>query len=71
MYSKPGWDGSTWGPLLEKAWAKVNGNYENIEAGSPSEGVKFLTNAPSFFIDLADYANPLNDTWNVINDGAL
>lgn len=26
-------DGSLWAVLLEKAWAKINGNYENINYG--------------------------------------
>jgi len=28
-----GSDGSIWGPLLEKAWAKTNVNYEMTEGG--------------------------------------
>jgi hypothetical protein len=26
-------DGDVWGPILEKAWAKMNGNYEMINNG--------------------------------------
>jgi len=44
-FAKVGKDYSIWGPLLEKAWAKVNGNYENIEGGNVVEAVSFLTNA--------------------------
>jgi hypothetical protein len=36
-----------WGPLLEKAWAKVNGNYETISGGFGMEPFTFLTNVPS------------------------
>ena len=33
FFAKMGSDGSLWGPLLEKLWAKINGNYELIQAG--------------------------------------
>ena len=38
-----------WVQLLEKAWAKVNGNYENTITGLPSEALKALTGAPVEF----------------------
>ena len=28
-------DGALWGPLLEKGFAKLQGNYENIVGGDP------------------------------------
>jgi len=34
-------------PLLEKAFAKVNINYEMISSGSQAEAAKFLTGAPA------------------------
>ena len=40
-------DGSLWGPMIEKIWAKVNGNYENINEGSVTEGYDFMLGAPS------------------------
>lgn len=39
-----------WVLLLEKAWAKVNENYENVEAGDAVEALSFLTGAPSITI---------------------
>ena len=36
---------STWGPYLEKAFAKVNGNYEMIAGGTVPQGLYFLTGA--------------------------
>ena len=41
-----GSDGALWGPLVEKVFAKLNGNYENIGYGFPAEAYNFLTNVP-------------------------
>ena len=43
-----------WAPILEKVWAKVNGNYENINNGDSTESIAFFTNAPSRRYDLTD-----------------
>ena len=32
-FAQPGDGGNMWGPILEKAWAKVKGAYENSEGG--------------------------------------
>ncbi|CDW90945.1 calpain family cysteine protease containing protein [Stylonychia lemnae] len=50
-YTKPifaglGLDGAMWGPLLEKAWAKANVNYERIEGGHGFQPLDFLSSAP-------------------------
>jgi len=47
-----GLDNSMWGPLLEKAWAKANVNYESIIGGRVFEGWDFLTSAPHQIIRL-------------------
>ena len=39
--------GSVWVMLLEKAWAKLFGNYERIESGIPREVLRALTGAPT------------------------
>ena len=36
--------------LLEKAWAKLFGSYERIEAGIPREVLRALTGAPTKII---------------------
>ncbi|CAD8192249.1 unnamed protein product [Paramecium pentaurelia] len=50
-YNKPaftrGKDQEIWVMVIEKAWAKVFGSYENIEAGFPSEVLRTLTGAPT------------------------
>ena len=46
-FAKQGSDGSIWASLMEKLWAKVNGNFENTSGGFPSEAFSLLTNAPT------------------------
>lgn len=41
-------NGVFWPPILEKAWAKVKGNYEASEGGFMSTGLRALTGAPVF-----------------------
>ena len=38
--------------ILEKAYAKVYGNYEKIEAGLTGEAIRELTGAPYEIFDL-------------------
>ena len=40
-------DGALWGILIEKAIAKVYGNYESIVGGDPRYSIEILTGAPS------------------------
>jgi calpain-15 len=40
-------DGSLYAPLMEKVWAKVNGNYENIIAGMSEESLGALLGSPA------------------------
>ena len=37
-----------WGPLLEKAWAKVKGNHIIAEGGYLISGMRGLTGFPGF-----------------------
>lgn len=46
-----------WVLILEKAWAKVNGGYSNIEGGLPTEVFDFFTNFPSKGFDHKDITN--------------
>lgn len=61
--SKPS-SGALWGVLLEKAWAKVSGNYEFISQSQPFNALDFLSGAPSKSYYVADGAT----TWGIIND---
>ncbi len=44
-----------WVLILEKAWAKLHGSYERIEAGLAHNVMRDLTGAPSFDIDIEQY----------------
>lgn len=41
-----------WGPVLEKAWAKVRGSYTNADGGLLENGLRILTGAPIFFYEM-------------------
>ena len=47
VFAKVSPDGALWGPLIEKAFAKLNGNYEAIVGGDPRSSIETLTGAPA------------------------
>jgi hypothetical protein len=42
-------DGALWGPLLEKAFAKLHGTYESLIAGNPIHSIEVLSGAPASY----------------------
>ncbi|MFM7853666.1 MAG: C2 family cysteine protease, partial [Flammeovirgaceae bacterium] len=64
-FAKLGKNKNIWPILIEKAWAKYLGNYQNTIQGSPSEIFKILTGAPSFYMlkDKFNTADELNAFW--------
>lgn len=68
VFAKIGSDNSLWGPLLEKAWAKVNGNYENIEAGGVYTAVTFLTNSQGTQFPVDNKTLNATAMWNKIKE---
>ena len=55
---------SLWVPLLEKAFMKMQGNYQNAEGGIPQDALRLLTGAPSKTYDL-EKVN-LIDLWQIL-----
>lgn len=42
-----------WGPIIEKAWAKVKGTYSNSDFGYVVNGIRSLTGVPVFYHESA------------------
>lgn len=61
-FAKPTSDDGWWVPLLEKAYAKVNVNYETISSGTHSEAARFLSGAPAR--DFYCNTMPIDEVWN-------
>jgi len=64
-FTKPTSDGAWWLPLLEKAYAKVNINYEMISSGSQAEAAKFLTGAPAK--QMATNLQTIDELWDSLS----
>lgn len=45
-------DSSMWAPILEKAWAKIKGNYVSADGGFIVSGTRALTGVPGFIYDV-------------------
>jgi len=57
-FAKPSSDFSNmWGPIIEKAYAKVKGNYLNAEGGLVANGIRALTGIPVFMYKTTDIAD--------------
>jgi hypothetical protein len=58
LYAYPSDEGAMWGPILEKAWAKVKGNYAQANGGFVVSGMRTLTGVPTFtyFLDTAGFS---------------
>jgi hypothetical protein len=71
-YANRASDQGAWVPFLEKAWAKVNGNYEKIISGNEGEGFMFLSGTPSTNYNfVTSFASNIDSIWNIIRDADL
>lgn len=48
-FAKSGTAGETWVPLIEKAYAKLHGNYSHLLGGMECDGIEDLTGYVLFF----------------------
>ena len=69
IYAKVGADGAIWGPILEKAFAKLHGSYNHITSGDPSLAIRTIYGAPYKKATHADYANNLGGLWAFLKEG--
>ncbi|KAJ6580633.1 hypothetical protein B0H19DRAFT_1111981 [Mycena capillaripes] len=53
-FARSGTDGETWVPLIEKAFAKLHGDYASLSGGEACEAIEDLTGAVSSFIPSKD-----------------
>ena len=65
VYGAPGPDYSLWMPILEKAAAKLFGNYEILVGGYMGPAIQMLTGAPYFETRNADKS--VDELWDFIN----
>ena len=61
-----GVDGSLWGAVLEKAFAKYHGNYFHTNGGSPSTALKTLHGAPVTYHTHAEKTLTVDKLWKAI-----
>ncbi|KAF7345636.1 Cysteine proteinase [Mycena venus] len=53
-FAKSGTDGETWVPLIEKAYAKLHGDYASLSGGYACEAIEDLTGGISSYIQAKD-----------------
>ena len=57
---------SAWGTIIEKAWAKVLGNYLKTNAGYIHNGLRFLTGNPIFYYSMSNTTS-MSTTFTLLN----
>jgi len=66
IFAKKSSDGALWAPILEKAAAKLFGNYEILEAGNMGPAIQTLTGSPYYNYPHTDYS--VNALWEFVNE---
>jgi|DEB0MinimDraft_12_1074336.scaffolds.fasta_scaffold44482_1 hypothetical protein len=70
-FAQPNTDNTAiWGPLLEKAWAKIKGSYNTADGGFVETGLRSLIGVPVFSYKVSNNANiaAANTAWQLLKD---
>ena len=71
LFARQSAQSAVWASLMEKIWAKLNMNYDNIVAGNPAEGIHLLLGIPvySYPLDVPGSEIPdYEEAWFRIED---
>jgi hypothetical protein len=68
IFAKRSGDNDFWTAFVEKAFAKLMGNYENIGGGWQAEAWRILNGAPTRFYMMSQINSDPNQAWNIIRD---
>lgn len=72
VFMARGTDGSMWGPIIEKAYAKFIGHYDRISSGgSANEFIRTLTGLPGFTYSTKKTENPIKIITEAIRKGDI
>jgi len=66
LFGLVGEDSSMWGVFLEKAFAKIHGNYEHLTAGDPRQASRSLNGSPSLQFVHSKPENTVEFLWNIL-----
>lgn len=66
-FAKQSPSGGMWASFLEKAWAKVNGNFEIVEGGWGHEVMRFITGAPTQSYYKGYNWATADEAWNILS----
>lgn len=63
-----------WVQIIEKAWAKTNGNYNRIKSGLAVEALEWLEGYPGFFYSLsptpAEEVKDVDAVWKFLSENS-
>ncbi|KAF7301917.1 Calpain catalytic domain-containing protein [Mycena indigotica] len=57
-FARSGTEGETWVPLIEKAYAKLHGDYASLKGGYSCEAIEDMTGGVTTFIPIKDILDP-------------